>query len=296
MHGSEEGGSSVRGFDLTSTGDLLVTSNFFGQIKLWDVDANKLLKTKPKPDVSQNVNSIAFSPDDERLVGTQRWGYRWVWDSKSETAKEDYEPVANGSRGVVEWHADGNRFASIDGDTVAIYRTNEQKPVTTFPHRGVRQLYWIDDQLLATAGLDHTIRIWDVDRGRELPSMQVDQNPVSLMGFSHNGTLLATVGQNALKIIRPAPRHPYETLEPGRRQIGGNMVRWSHDGRRIAAAHLMGRSSDELEQVVRIYDRRTGQLLVKEDVGEPGRDMDWSTDNKLVHFFELRGRRYDFGG
>ena len=104
------------------------------------------------------------------------------------------------------------------------------------------------------------------------------------MGVNHDGTLLATVGQNELKIIQLAPRYPYETFEPGRRQSGGNMVRWSYDGRRIAAAHQMGRSSDEFEQVVRIYDRRTGQLLVKEEVGEPGRDMDWSTDNKLVHF------------
>ena len=84
-HEGPGGRKEIRGFDLTRSGELLATSNFFGKIKLWNVDTGELLEDIFGPllrkafsdnpvGFSRNINSLAFSPQGEQLVAAMRYG------------------------------------------------------------------------------------------------------------------------------------------------------------------------------------------------------------------------------
>lgn len=53
-----------------------------------------------------------------------------------------------------------------------------------------------DGRRIATAGDDHTIKIWDAERGRELVSLQGHETEAYHLAFSGDGRHLASWGRD----------------------------------------------------------------------------------------------------
>ena len=304
-HEGSDGYSEIRGFDLTQSGELLATSNFFGIIKLWSVDTGELLDdifepllsqsfSDNPPGLSRNINSLAFSPQSDRLAAALRYGRRATWnihDKERQFDFRDYELVGHGSQGIVAWRPDGTYFASADQDAVVIYRYNEKDDeAPQFTHRGVRSLCWSGNDLVISSGLDHAIRFWDFNGRRELRSIQVDTGPVTLVGVSLDQKYTAFVGNNRLRVIRNEYEFGYELLEEQAR--GGfalTKVCWSHGGQSVAATASEMLMNGQSVTRTRAHDIRTRAVIAEYHSLNSVHSLEWSPDDKWLFALDHAG-------
>lgn len=300
--------SGMEAMDISSTGKLLVASNFVGQIRVWDVDSNRLIAEpldalKLQPLDPQNVSSIAISPDDTRFVVSTRFGRIRMWRRTSQNdARVEFEEVTSrddnegfsfaefgqGSGGKLVWHPDNTRFAATDDSVVAVYprdpKDGERKVKATarFSQLRADSVCWIGDTLV-TGGADHTVRWWNVEQAVEIKSMQVGRGPVTVMGASDDGEFLALKTNDDFKILRLSHSNGHQVIRPPVERPNAGMmfaVRWSHDGKYIATGQ-----SDSAQYnnwgTLYVYDSQTGDTVLERPTGVWQR-IDWSQDDRWL--------------
>lgn len=107
-----------------------------------------------------------------------------------------------------------------------------------------------DGRVLATAGIDRTVRLWDAVRQRELRVLQGHNKPLRQVRFSPNGDLLASAGLDGItRIWRVESGNLFHATE-GPSPVEG--LAFSSDGQRLATSHWDG--------AIRIWEVSTGQL------------------------------------
>jgi WD40 repeat protein/serine/threonine protein kinase len=92
-----------------------------------------------------------------------------------------------------------------------------------------------DGRHLASAGVDETVKIWDLDEGRVMHSLEEHADTVHGLAFSPDGSLLASASADmTVKVWDPAAGHVRQTLTGPTAPV--RAVAFSQDGRRLAAA------------------------------------------------------------
>jgi len=111
-----------------------------------------------------------------------------------------------------------------------------------------------DGQLLATAGDDHLVRVWNLAEGKLVQKLSGHADWVRTLDYSPDGRVLATAG-NDRKVIfwDAASGSQLESFAEHPAAIAA--VRFSHDGRLLAAAGFEG--------LVRIYDVAARRLVAQ---------------------------------
>ena len=103
LYESSGDASVMRAMDISSTGELLISANFVGQIRIWDVDRNQLIAEpldplKLQPLEPQYVSSIAISPDDKQFAASTRFGKIRMWrQTASRDGTVEFEEVTGES-------------------------------------------------------------------------------------------------------------------------------------------------------------------------------------------------------
>ncbi len=150
-----------------------------GTMELWDVKTGKLCTTLRQSAWTENsdqmnrIGSISFSPDGKWVVGSDMIGYT-LWDLA--TGRQKYKwhyGVDSDSEKSVGWSGDSRvlilpsveneRFGSTNGIAVIDVATGER--TAFFPveigHASAARIS-PDGKLLATAGFDGTVRVFDL--------------------------------------------------------------------------------------------------------------------------------------
>ncbi len=178
--------------------------------------------------------------------------------------------VENGNRiidqgdltGALPWFAEALRLDRDDPDAATTHRLRlgtllKQTPILDriFAHQGTIQWAALDrsGRHLATASVDHTARIWDVNTGAVSTPPLVHDGPVNWVEFQSNGArLLSASDDGTIRIWNAADGEP-----TGARRLDHQaplrLARFSPDGRKVVSGSFNG--------TVRLWDADRGTAL-----------------------------------
>ncbi len=194
----ERAGVSYRGLAYSPDGRTLALGSEDGEVRLWEMPAGR--ERAVLRGHTGSVWGLAFSPDGKRLATGGQDGRLFLWDPVAGTESRvlrgahpapirslAFSPDGR-SLGLAEPSSEASDFLIFDVET-GVVRTR------LFGHHlGTTDLaYSPDGCTLATAGVDRSIKLWDLARGTVSTAVREDRW-VKSVAISPDGRWLAFAG------------------------------------------------------------------------------------------------------
>ena len=191
-----------------------------------------------------NVDSIAFSPDGERLIALSssagtRHGNLDLWNTNVGNYSRSFVLDLGVAAHSVAFRSDGKQLAIASWDgTVRVYDASTLKEVRVL-HGHRRNVYRVayshDCERLVTCGWDDTVRLWDSATGNRVDFLGRHDAFVRAVAFNPDGQRIASGGQdNTVRFWEAATSREIGTLRGHSRPVSD--VAFSPDGQQIASA------------------------------------------------------------
>ena len=248
---------------LSPDGKLLATGSSDKKIVFWDVETQKKQHEFEAHD--SNIYGLDFSPDGKTLVSASWDTSTKLWDvaerkaiatfSNEEVLVDDNDESAEADLAIVVLDVGTHRFATgLESGLVRIRDLLSKRVIHEFRahEEAVASIRWSPDRkLLATAGYDNRVRLWDTSKFQPVQSFDLPEWALSL-AFHPDGQSLAA-GCYDKQIYRwdLAAKKPLKPLAGHAAGING--IDWSANGKYIASASVDG--------TIRIWDSQTGKTL-----------------------------------
>jgi WD40 repeat protein/transcriptional regulator with XRE-family HTH domain len=241
----------------TNTRGILVSGSGDYTAKMWDCSNHNCIRTFHGH--SNEVCSVAFSPDGQKLVCVSLDQTVKLWDSTTGQCLKtwygntdwalpvafspDGQTIASGSndKTVKLWYwQTGTCLKSLQGHTDFIYG------IAYSPR------YNNDEQILATASTDSTIRLWKVNTGQCFQILQGHRDWVYTVAFHPQDQILASGSADcSVKLWEWKSGQCVQTFSGHTDKIFG--ISWSSEGEILASASA--------DQTVRLWEYQTGKCL-----------------------------------
>lgn len=258
-------GADVSCLAFSPHGKYLSSTTGGGTVRVWDLATRKEIWTLA--DQVGAVGAVMFLPDEQTLaVGHRDRSVRlWNFKTKRETRRLAGH---DGDISALAVSPDGKWLASGGSDPkLHLWDCTTGREVNQFVRRSAQNSWWIgtiafspDGKALLAGGYDGTVCAWDTVNGNELYKFDVPQ--FTWVAQSPDGKTLAFSGPNAsICLWEVATRQVRATFgEHGPLDL---YVVFSPDGRFIA-------ERAKQEQVLRLWDRITGETVMQFDGGGGG--------------------------
>ena len=291
----------IFGLGFSRDGRTLVTGNFNGTVKLWDVATGRVLRTLDgHTDV---VYKGVFSPDEKLLASCSRDGKIKLWEAA--TGRE-LRTLSGHTRPVkaVAFTPDGKMLGSVSNDgTLRLWDVASGSELRRFVHThshevddSVYSLIFISHgKMIAAGNGDGTISFWEVASGKETRVLKGHSNGVFCLALSSDGRSLASGSDDHPVILWDvATGNQMRTFADKKMEGVSEHVRavsLSSDGKWLASSEVgFTQSGNEFQYVykrIKIWNLKTGEVVFNLD--QPKLEINglaFSPDNRV-----LGGRR-----
>ena len=203
------------------------------EVVLYDVSGTKLdilTRASAHPDP---VQSIAWSPDGKRLA-TGAFRRVVIWNAESLTKEHEITAGLTDRIAALRVLPDGNQLVLADGraselGTVRLAEVNSGK-ITAFWNAHADTIFDLavsgDGKLLATAGGDKLIKLWDLESHKELARLEGHAAQVLTLAFDEKATQLASGGADQQLKVWDVKTHD-RLMSLGTHITAVNAVAWS---------------------------------------------------------------------
>ena len=169
----------VQAITFSPDGKWLVSADAQGEIKVWDVQ-NQRIAIPPLKGGDSLLRSVEFSPvkNDSILASAGYDGDVKLWRTR------DWRIGHRISTGTVldlAFSPDGSTLASVGWDTVDLWAMENGVPIVSFKEKAGSTTFSSDGTTLATGGRDGVLRIWEV------PQSMIPQDIVQIIYFLPKG-------------------------------------------------------------------------------------------------------------
>ncbi len=224
---------------------------------------------------TNNVNSVAWSPDGKRLASASADNTIKIWDADSRQVTLTLVEHTN-SVNSVAWSPDGRRLTSCGGNAIKVWDADSGQMSRNLLGHGkrVNSVAWSPDgKRLASGSEDRTIKIWDADSGTNILTLAGHRDEVASVAWSSDGSRLASGSSD--DVVRVWDTDNGQTIHTLRgHTFRVSSVSWSPDGKRLASGGDFN---------VKVWDA-VGGTLITNLVGhfDVVDSVSWSPDGQLL--------------
>ena len=248
-------------------GKILVTGDFNGQARMWNVADQRLIAPPLQAATGSDaeVPSVAFSPDGRTLATATNSGAILLWDVTTHRqigGPLDAGSLLPGGVSALAFNPDGRMLIAISGDgmvrswNVASHR-QVGAPLAVAASGGSLEAAFSPDGKILAVSHDGQVQLWDLATRRQMGTLPTTD--VVALAFSPSGKTLATGRLNGLiQLWDSTTQRPLGVpMNAGPQVITQDAVAFSPDGSTLATAAVGGDSSDS--GTVRLWNVATQQ-------------------------------------
>jgi WD40 repeat protein/basic membrane lipoprotein Med (substrate-binding protein (PBP1-ABC) superfamily)/DNA-binding SARP family transcriptional activator len=183
------------------SGGLLISSGLDSRIKYWNVEQNFILEG-----VVPGWDPLFFlaANDDHSILLQTYWGILYTIDPRTGQNLGTYRgQIGKVSDAVFSHNGQLLAAADFEGDVV-VYESASERKISTFSHtttHAIMVAFHPDEPLLATVGLDGSLRLWDVTKNEQILLLEnaSGKRPNGVV-FSPDGRKIAVSSEEGISV------------------------------------------------------------------------------------------------